>query len=299
MNKNRITFSEVWEILKTSFRSFGVFPLLFLMVVGGPSVLVIAEAVFDGFRLVDSLQWIVDGWSRVNRIFGKVLEPITTPIVNWINSLGLTVELHQHWQSLFWLLLMPLISVVRAIDIETTRTKPHLTHWFWHKLFPRIFLYTVVGVPLALGAFVAGLTPASNSWYSQGLIVFLPIVTAAIGYTPISFLMAGLETSGKYIFRPIKQLKKTLIFLFYALTVGLVSGSLASMLSIIPGVTQSALLMYATLLLVLGLFMLFKAITAGADGVRSMLYASLGLLGGFFAASMVIVANIVLSLLGH
>ena len=281
---------EFFQVAYIAVKSYGLFPMLLTAAVGGPSILVISEAIIDGFKLVESLHWIVDGWNRLNRVIAIFLNPITKPVVNLLNSWGLSVQLNQHWQSLFWVLLMPAVSILKSVDIEVGRENPAYAKFTIWNILSTVFIYFLVCVPMAIGAFAAGLTPSENTWFNQSLMVFLPIITTALAYSPIAFLINGLDKGGKYTFRFFVQIRKTMVFILKSAGIACALGSIAAMLSFIPRVQQSALLLYTIMLFLLSIILLFRCVSKKTRS-RTMLYSGMGILGSFTAAFAVIFAN--------
>lgn len=271
-----MNLEEIEKLLK----SIGYFPLLYIFVVGAPSILLIAETVFLQYRLVDSLHWIVEGWERLNLLMARLLIPLTEPLVSFINSFGFQFELSSHWQSVFWLSMLPVISVTRAMLTDSEELREHL---------PPLMVYVVFGVPLAFCAFFSGLVPPENDWRAQGLIVVVPIVVGVIVISVVIHLTNRRESTNENDsnINVRKFLYRATIFCFLVLITAIA-------LSNIPGVYQSSLLTYTAIILFLGIYCLYEHLSRqGPRKNRVALYTGLFLVGGFVTAGTIVLADIV------
>ena len=200
--------SGICTLVKQSLLEFGYFPLLVSALVGSPSLLVILESIFIGFELSRVFQWAVDGWIRLNTIVSIILDPFTSSIVGFIRSLGIDVHLQSYWQSVLWLLFVPLISFVR-----TAKRQINSKYQTVNTIIPIVLIYAVVGVPLVLGSIVSGLAPPKGDWVTQGIIASLPIVACGICYSPFIFIFSGIQEDGVWTFSFVKQVVYVVKFL--------------------------------------------------------------------------------------
>jgi len=150
------------------------FTALFSAVVGGPSILSILQTIFVEHRLVDALQWIVDGYDAVVAVLGAAVEPLLVPLIAWFGGLfGWEMSLQPYWKPLFLLAMLPVTSLARmARDVSGFKLRDAAA--------------TAVRVMAALaGAVAASLLPLDGGWWVQGLAAALPIalVSGAIAAT--------------------------------------------------------------------------------------------------------------------
>jgi hypothetical protein len=87
--------------LDDALKDFGFFYALFVFLVSGPSWLSLLQMVFIEHRLVDALQWIVDGYNQIVGVLGAVIEPLLQPAINWLNgAFDWRLVLMPHWRPL-------------------------------------------------------------------------------------------------------------------------------------------------------------------------------------------------------
>lgn len=170
----RLTLSE-------ALKDFGWFSIVFAVTVSGPSVLSLLQSVFVDHRLVDALQWIVDGYHRLVAVIGAIFEPIVLPFVEWINRL-LDVELHlqEYWKALFVLEMVFVVGVAR-------------TAWRNGQRLVTLAYGLTCGMGALIGAVASGLVEADGAWGAQGLIAMLPITSLALAVAVSSMFLRAVN----------------------------------------------------------------------------------------------------------
>lgn len=112
--------------LGDAIKDLGWFSWLFAIVVAGPSILSILQAVFVEHRLIAAFQWIVDGYNAIVSVLGAVIEPLVQPLINWLNEqLDWRLTLHPFWRPAFVLGMIGVGAKFRA-------------NWVFRKYYPAI-----------------------------------------------------------------------------------------------------------------------------------------------------------------
>jgi len=148
--------------LRDAIADLGWFWALFAAVVGGPSILSLLQMIFVEHRLIDALQWIVDGYNGIAAVLGALAEPLLAPAIAWLNGLfDWNLVLHPHWRPLFMLAALPVTSIAR--DAWRRESNAHASEPL------------ALGVGAAIGVIAAGLAPLTGGWWAQGLIAAAPV----------------------------------------------------------------------------------------------------------------------------
>lgn len=157
----------LWSAIK----DLGWFSSLFAIVVAGPSLLSLFQAIFVEHHLIKALQWIVDGYNAVTGVLGGMIEPLARPIIHLLNSyLGWSLELQPHWRPLFVLSMIVVMGGSRAAWRHADRGEI-----IWHGC--------VLTLTMLLAALVAGVIPLSETWWVQVIIALAPISTFLLTVT--------------------------------------------------------------------------------------------------------------------
>ena len=261
----------LWEAAK----DLGWFPALLATVVGAPSLLTLLQMVREGFRLSAALQWIVEGYKVLTAEMAAWIEPMITPVISWISSLlGWKLVLHSHWQPLFLLAMVYVVAGARM-------------GWREGRRFDAAFFGVAMGAFALVGAILAGLVPFTNTWWAQGFIAAVPMATIVVfGIAMVAF---GAFANGQ-IDREIEELGFALVG--GAAIVLLIFVTSAALSIVVSGVgiwTLAILVMFS------GAYWLHHGL-ATVD--RSSTGMGLTILGGFVAAGLILVADVLVKALG-
>lgn len=162
----RLTLSEMLKDL-------GFFYTLFAFLVGAPSWLSILQMVFVEYRLVDALQWILDGYNEILATLGAVIEPPLLPLIRWINAQWtLDLTLAPHWRPVFVLLMIALGGLARIALRD--RSVGGLVFAIVVTLFALTVALATGFVPVALGVIRWLLLALAIAWIAisaVGLVV--------------------------------------------------------------------------------------------------------------------------------
>jgi hypothetical protein len=100
-----------WDAIK----DIGWFPMTYSAVVGGPTILAIAQTAFKEWRLTPAFQWIVEGYHRLTALMTSYIEPYIVAVFSWIGSvLGVHWSLTPMWQPFILLYSIMLVAISRA-----------------------------------------------------------------------------------------------------------------------------------------------------------------------------------------
>lgn len=255
----------LWSAIK----DLGWFPLLFAVAVGGPSILAILESVLVEHQLVPTLQWIVDGYSRIMAVLGAIVEPIVQPALDWINArLGWELRVDPVWRPMFALNMIIIGAILRAGLREGDGGGA--------------VAFGTVMIPAAMaGALVAGLLVAKSGWIAQGVIAAVPFITFGALAT-----LQDASARGEVGWTASMYLLGTAL-----------SFALGAALSLVPSLTNAG-----GLFALGGAVFLFGVLCVVSGVVEGVMYNSrigLMILGGFAAAGLVLGADNALKALGN
>lgn len=160
-------------------RDLGFIFWLFAACVGAPSIISLVQTIFVDFRLLNLLQWILDGYRDILDILASTLEPIALSLFDQIsNVVALDLDLLPHWQPLFIILTMFISANSRTLWADGYRKT--------------MFVFITCMVTFALvGSWIAGLVSPQAAWWWQGLAAAAPVFCLFIGMT-ISYTIAWL-----------------------------------------------------------------------------------------------------------
>lgn len=230
-------------------KDLGWFSSLFATAAGAPSILSILQKVFIDHRLVDALQWIVDGYNTLVGLAAHVVEPALDPIVSWLSSItGWNLQLHPHWRPILVLNLIFYVSMVRTIA-------------------PKSLLFFSGIVAAIFTSLAIGLMPIDGGWGVQ----------AAIAALPVAVFM---------LFSMIDSFEISVVSVGIIMT-ALVAG-IASALTFAPGLQQGAgIVTLGSVVIAMGIFALTLGDRAGMRLGLLVLGGFLAA-GLIFAASMTV-----------
>lgn len=264
--------------IRTALVELGFFYGLFTLIVSGPSVLSLLQTVFVEHRLVDALQWIVDGYDGISAVVGGALEPLLAPAVAWLErTFRWELTLQPYWRPLFVLLSMFVIGWTRT----AWRSGAHVS----------AAAFFVLGSTGAfLGAAAAGLVPLSvPSRALSGIVAAAPLLITGV------FLAAPLAAmDGAVADR--KLALGAGLFCLVAMAIawlGFMAGTAWQMAGFDNG---AGVLGLGTVILAMGGF---SFVMATGPNQYALNAARLGLvlLGGFFVAALILAADAVLKVL--
>jgi hypothetical protein len=153
--------AQVKLTLSEAFDDLGWFYGLLSAAVAGPSVLEILLMLFE-YRLVEALQWIVDGYRAITTLLASYVEPYLRPIIVWLNkTFHWRLELHPHWRPVFMLSMVFVAGLVRMVRRES--------------LFEAVLFGLVLSVGALIGAVTVGVFTLEGLWWVQGLAAAIPI----------------------------------------------------------------------------------------------------------------------------
>ncbi len=272
-NPEELTFVEL-------IKDIGWFPML-LIGLGGFSTLAIIEQGILGepLQLVQVLQWPLDGFHRAMRLLGSGVEPLIQPVLGWLNAaLGWSLTLNPIWRPLFALGMVFAMGFARASWQEGERGKA-------------IYFGLAFGGGALIGAAIAGLAPAEAGWAAQGVRAGAPIAglfaVFLLAHAAREALQGKLTEAGK-------TLAGASLFL---LIFGGAGYAVAAGLSLVPGLSHAAgILTLGGFVALIGLQTLSGGLGSGNN--QTVARVGLTILGGFFAAGMILVADWGLKMLG-
>ncbi|MGD9966522.1 MAG: hypothetical protein AB7T59_08385 [Hyphomonadaceae bacterium] len=271
--------------LKGALEDLGYFYGLFTLVVSGPSIISLLQTIFIDHRLVDALQWIVDGYNDIAAAIGSICEPLIAPLIAWINAvLALDLNLQPHWRPLFLLLLMFALGVARAAWSEGARLRV-------------IPIALVGGFGALAGAVIAGLLPLSGGWPAQAIIAGAPVLVLGLFATAPTLIMLD-PNRGRDGPREVDDAVLFPVLIVCAAAVAaMVGGMLTGHVPLGAGIAG-----LGAAVLLIGLMIMLAGLTlqAGGDesrGARGVTRYGLILIGGFATAGLILAADAVIKAL--
>jgi hypothetical protein len=105
--------------LREALADLGWFSATFSTLVGGPTLLSLLQSVFVERRLIDALQWIVDGYNTILARLAGFVEPWLLPLLEWLNGMfGWSLVLHPHWRPAFMIVAFIGVALGRGLVRE-------------------------------------------------------------------------------------------------------------------------------------------------------------------------------------
>lgn len=240
---------------------------LFTSLVNAPSILSLVQMVFIEHRLVDALQWIVDGYNDITRQILAWCEPILRPVLDWINgAFGWDLEIHPHWIPFFLLTLTIVVGWLRHLWVIATGKGQ------------RTIAAAIAGGAIGafFGALASGLLPLDAPWWGQGVAAAAP---AALMMLSIAIVT---NIPGTRAFADTMLGCVVLTSIAFGLGVGV---------SFIPGVTRGAgLIAIGLSIIAVGGLIVLDALRGQSDRMLKLRQA-LTILGGFLAAAGIVGAD--------
>ncbi|MEZ5955899.1 MAG: hypothetical protein R3C27_01620 [Hyphomonadaceae bacterium] len=271
------------------FKDLGWFFWTFALVVAGPSVLSIMQAVFVEHQLIAALQWIVDGYNGIFEVLGSVFEPLVQPLIDWVNAkLRLALELQPHWKPLFVLVTMLTGTIVR---LSLTAKSNFIT----------LFSMTMATIGTLVGAIVAGLAPLTGGWWVQGLAAAAPIAGLFAGGAAAGFAASLFKAKKPPQTAQQRQSQRQALRLLFSVPVWLFV--IAAGLSFAPGLSSGAgaitlaagIFLIGAISIALGVFAEVmerqRPSASGPGMVRGAYRFGLTLIGGFVVAGLILAAD--------
>jgi len=266
--------------LGSALKELGWFWGLFAFALGAPSLLSILQMVFLEYRLIEAAQQILDAYNLLLAYLSSYVEPLLRQLIDLMFTVP--VDLHAHWRPLFILMMLHETADARNM-------------WRFGAHGTAIARWLPGAAGAFLGAVVAGFAPLDGPWWAQGAIVAAPLAGPTV--------VRGLFAMGQQPFLPM-------------LLVTLSTFAIGAASSFIPGLPRGAGILVMALLLLANAVITFRRglsqrafgrlpdgtlVSGKAVRMRSLsdLWFSLALLGGFFAAALVLAADYILKLLGY
>ena len=269
--QDRLTLREAIEDL-------GWFYATFSALVSGPSLLDLLQMVFE-HRLIDALQWIVDGYHDIAAVVGAVLEPLLRPPLAWLNALfGWRLELQPHWKPVFLLAMVFVTGLSRAVRRES--------------VLEAVLFGILLSLGALTGAVAAGLSPLAGGWWAQGVAAAAPVgmVSLLLG-APLALTAAG---RARALPNPLRELCGVVLNAFVLAGVAFAIGAGVSFL---PGLSRGAgLLALGGGVLIIGVLSLLAGL---AEADRMVSSIGLTLLGGFATAGLIVAVDAVLKVIAQ
>ena len=264
--------------IKGALDDLGFFYGLFTLIVSGPSIVSLLQTIFIDHRLVDALQWIVDGYNDIAAALGRVCEPLLAPLIAWINDLfALDLSLQPHWRPLFILLLMFALGVARAAWSDGLQLRA-------------IAIALIGGAGALAGAVIAGLLPLSGGWLMQAIIAGAPVLVLGLFAAAPTLLMLDPNRSSEP-----REVSDAVLFPVLIFCVAAVAAMVGGMLTKAVPLGAGILGLGAAILLI-GLMIMLAGLTllAGGDdsrGARGVTRYGIILIGGFATAALILGAD--------
>jgi hypothetical protein len=272
---------------RQALKDFGWFYTLFATLASAPSLLSLLQAVFER-RLVDALQWIVDGYNQIVAWAAAYLEPVLAPIVSWVNeAFDVNYALHAHWRPVFVLCMLYVMSFVRVARRETSEDIPPI-------LYAAAWGAILTFIALA-GALNVGIIPLYSGWYAQARIAAFAVGTIAIGAVLVDLnAEEAADETGKSEFLRMAREALTCI------AMGAAAFGVAAALSLYPPLAQAAgVVTLAAFVFLLGvLFLSDGLLRPNRVSAVGKVRMGLTMLGGFATAVLIVLADMVLRALG-
>lgn len=259
--------------LREAFADLGWFWLVFTAIVGGPSLLALLQTVFIDHRLVDALQWIVDGYNAILTVLGGALEPHLRALVDAIGRLfNWEIRLHPHWRPLLVLAVLFPSSVCRS-------------YWKLGNYGAAVGAGFILSAGALIGSVAAGVVALDGSFLSLALTGAIPTATLVFA--------TGIAMA---CFDPEKTLRRWpnwLLIPGLSLALGGVAFAIAtlSLRDPKPWPPGAGLLAFAFIVFTLG------GVPSLLEGGRFMRRMGLTVLGGFIAAGAILAADALIKFL--
>jgi hypothetical protein len=255
------------------------FPAIFSTIVGAPSLLSLLEMVRD-YRLSAAFQWIVDGYHRITAVMARVIEPLVTTAIAWINAqLGWHLVLYPHWRPLFLLTMVLIVGAARVILSEEWRATGYKTNLGLD--------FGACAIGALIGALLAGLVPVDGGAWQQGLLAIPPLTVPGLYLIRLYFAD---DVRDVEFFR--WDLEAFLLGGTLAAGIGIIAASL----SFVPGFAKSAAIdTLAVFVAAIGLWLFIGGLRSS---VRMDMRAGLNILGGFIVAGMIVGADAIIKFSG-
>lgn len=255
--------------------SIGWYPIVFAVVVSGPSVLSLLQSLFVDHELVPALQWIVDGYDGIMDVVAALAGPLLGLVVVAVNSLfGLELALGDHWRPLFALMTAFSFAFVRAHRRDNQTA-----------LAVGTAISSLVGA--LVGAAIAGMMPLRGGWWVDGL-------TAAI---PASVLLFSVAVSSAILRQDLHRWERLRWLAGRSLYLAPISGGvfvLATLVSLITPFGGGILLMAIASVAIGALAVWHGVHHQNIEDCRT----GYTILGGFVVAAGILVAHVLLLLAG-
>ncbi len=271
--------------LKQAIDDAGWIYTLFAAAVSAPSLLSLLQMIFVEHRLVDALQWIVDGYNDIVGVLGSVFEPLLEPLIAWVNAVfDWRLDLQPHWKPLF-LLAMVRVSASARINLRppgnTFNPRPPINIYDTFVSVPLLAIATLAGVVAAASV------PIDGNWQAQGAMTAILVATmrAAMAVLGAISELINMRRISPRFFASIAD----------AVAFTLIAYLLGAGFSFIPGVASGAgIIAFAVMLLAEGALSLSVGL-----GNFSLYGTRLGLivLGGFLVAALILVADVAIRVL--
>jgi len=254
--------------LKEVFLDLGWFSWIFALVVAGPSVLSILQAVFVDHRLIAAFQWIVDGYNGILAVLGAIFEPLITPAIELLNrAFDWDLTLRPHWRPLMVLCAMATIGHARALWGSGNRS---FSVWFGISATIAAFF----------GAISAGVLPA------DGLVSTLVGVFPA---TVLAFVFSALMWLGVSERDRDASTALTAVSIPFVVAVAMFSLS-AIVVAAEPALTASTVAVASLAVLIFAIALMLLWVGIGTDQLP-IARTALTVLGGFVVAAAVLLAD--------
>lgn len=258
---------SLWDALK----DLGWLPLL-LMGLGGLSILDAAEkALAHDLTLILPLRSMLDGYHRVTRLMGDIVDPLAMPLVRQIGArFGWHLDLSPIWRPIFVIAMITVTGWSRAL---------------WHRGDHRfsIVVLAILTPSVLVGSLACALVTHLDGVRGQALLAILPIVSL--------WAATGVAVAVDAVLRrePAQAWRGLLSWAINTVVTVAVAGLLTVILYLPPQTRDHAgILVLGGAVAYLGVFYLRQGLNTG-----ERFYSRLGLsiLGGFVAAGVVLFAD--------
>lgn len=254
-------------------KELGWFSGLLALLVGGPSVVSIVQAVFLDFDLIPVFQAVIDAYNEGLAFLGRLVEPVVQPLIAWLNArFNWALELQPHWRPLFALAMVLVVALMRYEAREGR----------WRLAGIALIVWTPL---VAAGAVAAGLAPLHGGWLVQGVAA-----AAVLGLMGLGIGVSGAVDSladGD----PAEALSDTPRSLVRAAGFAVMGFALGALLSLVPVLASGASVA------AVGAFVIFMGVVVLLGGLSdndaSDARFGLTMLGGFLAAGLIVAADAV------
>jgi hypothetical protein len=289
--------------LKQALDDLGWFWAIFTSLVNAPSILSLLQMVFLEHRLIDALQWIVDGYNDIAAQLGAWCEPVLQPVWDWLNTtFGWSLSLMPHWRPAFILTMLLVLAFVR----QSWRHSANVGKRGWSPTATpqaargQIGIAAIgLGVGALLGAVATGLIPLDGRWWVQGLAAGMPILITFAAAEIIETVLRNLDFAGRKRRRAmgLSPWSFDTLMLQAGLVLGALAFGLGAAISFIPYVAAGAgLLSLGALVFAAGAMTLLQGLSKGD---RMWSRVGLTVLGGFVVAGIILAADAAVKLLNE